>query len=130
MEGDLMVSTHTLFEWLVGLHIATGTVGLVVVWIPIAGKKGGMLHRRAGTLFVQSMIATGFTAVASASPHCLTPQALTRIWLAPDLCGPAGHYQYLWLDDALPRYPDGQPRLAGLAQHAQWSRSPAQSRLA
>ncbi len=34
-----MVSTHTLFEWLVGLHIATGTVGLIVVWIPIAGKK-------------------------------------------------------------------------------------------
>ena len=59
-----MVSTHTLFEWLVGLHIATGTVGLIVVWIPIAGKKGGALHRRAGTLFVQSMIATGFTAIA------------------------------------------------------------------
>ena len=39
-----MVSTHTLFEWLVGLHIATGTVGLIVVWIPIAGKKGGALH--------------------------------------------------------------------------------------
>ena len=26
-----MVSTHTLFEWLVGLHIATGTVGLIAV---------------------------------------------------------------------------------------------------
>ena len=59
-----MVSTHTLFEWLVGLHIATGAIGLIVVWIPIAGKKGGALHRRAGTLFVQSMIATGFTAIA------------------------------------------------------------------
>ena len=59
-----MVSTHVLFEWLVGLHIATGTVGLVAVWIPIAGKKGGVLHRRVGTLFVQSMLATGFTAVA------------------------------------------------------------------
>ena len=43
-----MVSTHTLFEWLVGLHIATGTVGLAVLWIPIAGKKGGALHRRVG----------------------------------------------------------------------------------
>ena len=59
-----MVSTHTLFEWLVGLHIATGSVGLIVVWIPIAGKKGGALHHRAGTIFVQSMIATGFTAIA------------------------------------------------------------------
>ena len=59
-----MVSTHTLFELLVGVHIATGSVGLIVVWIPIAGRKGGELHRRAGTLFVQSMIATGFSAVA------------------------------------------------------------------
>jgi hypothetical protein len=58
-----MLSSHTLFEWLVGLHIATGAVGLVVIWIPVAGRKGGPLHRRAGTLFVQSMIATGFTAV-------------------------------------------------------------------
>lgn len=59
-----MVSTHTLFEWLVGFHILTGAVGLAVIWIPIAGRKGGQLHRRAGTLFVQTMIITGFTAVA------------------------------------------------------------------
>ena len=58
-----MVSTHTLFEWLVGLHILTGAIGLVVIWIPIAGRKGGQLHRRAGRLFVQTMIMTGFTAV-------------------------------------------------------------------
>ena len=63
--GGLMLSTHTLFEWLVGLHIATGSVGLIIIWIPIAGRKGGQLHRRAGTLFVQSMIATGFTAVGT-----------------------------------------------------------------
>ncbi len=91
-----MVSTHTLFEWLVGLHIATGTVGLIVVWIPIAGKKGGALHRRAGTLFVQSMIATGFTAIAislttlsdptGTHPHLAThpiftdPQAIANIF--------------------------------------------------
>ena len=59
-----MVSTHTLFVWLVGFHILTGAVGLFVIWIPIAGRKGGQLHRRAGTLFVQTMIITGFTAVA------------------------------------------------------------------
>ena len=91
-----MLSTHTLFEWLVGLHIATGTVGLVVVWIPIAGKKGGTLHKRTGTLFVQSMIATGFTAVAislttlsdptGTHPHLAQheifsdPQAITNIF--------------------------------------------------
>jgi len=91
-----MLSTHTLFEWLVGLHIATGTVGLVVVWIPIAGRKGGELHRRAGTLFVQSIIATGFTAIAisittlshptGTHPHLAShevfadPQAITNIF--------------------------------------------------
>jgi hypothetical protein len=91
-----MLSTHTLFEWLVGLHIATGTVGLFVLWIPIAGKKGGELHRRAGTLFVQSMIATGFTAIAisittlsdptGTHPHLAThnvfadPQAIINIF--------------------------------------------------
>ena len=92
----MILSTHTLFEWLVGLHIATGTVGLVVVWVPIAGKKGGDLHKRAGTLFVQSMIATGFTAVAislttlsdptGTHPHLAQhetfsdPQAITNIF--------------------------------------------------
>ena len=55
-----MVSTHTLFEWLVGLHILTGAIGLIVIWIPIAGRKGGHLHRRAGTLFVQTMIMLKF----------------------------------------------------------------------
>ena len=91
-----MVSTHTLFELLVGVHIATGSVGLIVVWIPIAGRKGGELHRRAGTLFVQSMIATGFTAVAisittlsdptgthphlAAHPIFADPQAITNIF--------------------------------------------------
>ena len=92
----MILSTHTLFEWLVGLHIVTGTVGLVVVWSPIAGKKGSALHRRAGTIFVQSMIATGLTAVAislttlsdptGTHPHLAQhdifsdPQAITNIF--------------------------------------------------
>ena len=91
-----MLSSHTLFEWLVGLHIATGSVGLIVIWIPVAGRKGGPLHRRAGTLFVQSMIATGFTAVGislttlydptGTHPHLADhavfsdPQAITNIY--------------------------------------------------
>jgi hypothetical protein len=91
-----MVSTHTLFEWLVALHIATGSIGLVVVWIPIAGRKGGSLHRRAGTLFVKTMIATGFTAIGislttlsdptGTHPHLAEhalfadPQAITNIF--------------------------------------------------
>ena len=37
-----MVSTHTLFEWLVGLHILTGAIGLIVIWIPITGRRAGI----------------------------------------------------------------------------------------
>ena len=37
----MSLSTHGIFETLVIIHIITGTVGLISVWIPIAGKKGG-----------------------------------------------------------------------------------------
>ena len=58
----MSLSTHGIFESLVIMHIITGTVGLISVWIPIAGKKGGVLHRQAGNIFITSMLATGFVA--------------------------------------------------------------------
>ena len=35
------MSTHTVFEIFVALHIVTGSVGLVSFWVPVAGRKGG-----------------------------------------------------------------------------------------
>ena len=58
----MTLSTHGIFELLVIMHIITGTVGLISVWIPIAGKKGGVLHRQAGTVFITSMLTTGLVA--------------------------------------------------------------------
>ena len=34
----MTLSTHGIFESLVIMHIITGTVGLISVWIPIAAK--------------------------------------------------------------------------------------------
>ena len=58
----MTLSTHGIFESLVIMHIITGTVGLISVWIPIAGKKGGVLHRQAGNIFITSMLTTGLVA--------------------------------------------------------------------
>jgi hypothetical protein len=52
-----------LFHALVAVHIATGSVGLICVWVPIIGKKGGEAHRRWGTVFAWSMLITGSVAI-------------------------------------------------------------------
>ena len=53
----MSLSTHGIFESLVIMHIITGTVGLISVWIPIAGKKGGVLHRQAHAFTVAGWFA-------------------------------------------------------------------------
>ncbi|MAS21855.1 MAG: hypothetical protein CMN49_02835 [SAR116 cluster bacterium] len=58
----MTLSTHGIFESLVIMHIITGTVGLISVWIPIACQKGGVLHRQAGNIFITSMLTTGLVA--------------------------------------------------------------------
>ena len=60
------MSSYTLFEVLVTLHIITGAVGLISFWVPVIGKKGGRSHRRFGTLFTLMMLATGTVAVGIA----------------------------------------------------------------
>ncbi len=37
------------------LHVAAGTTALVSMWIPMFARKGGGLHRSAGTVFVAAM---------------------------------------------------------------------------
>lgn len=51
--------TQTAFHILVVLHIATGSLSAIVFWIPVLGKKGGDLHRKAGRVFVIAMLVTG-----------------------------------------------------------------------
>lgn len=52
-----------LFHTLVVCHIVTGAIGLVAFWVPVAGRKGGVTHRRGGTVFTATMLATGTLAV-------------------------------------------------------------------
>lgn len=52
-----------LFKWLVAAHIVTGSVGLIAVWVPIIGQKGGRNHKRWGQVFARSMLVTGTLAI-------------------------------------------------------------------
>jgi hypothetical protein len=60
------MSTHTVFEIFVAIHIVTGAIGLVSFWVPVAGRKGGPGHARYGKLFTMMMLATGSVAVCIA----------------------------------------------------------------
>jgi hypothetical protein len=60
------MSTHTLFEIFVALHITTGTVGLISFWVPVVGRKGGVNHMRFGKLFTMMMLTTGSFAIGIA----------------------------------------------------------------
>ncbi len=57
------MSSLQLFHVLVAFHIATGLVGLVSFWVPIATRKGAARHRWWGRLFVRCLLATGCIAV-------------------------------------------------------------------
>ena len=50
--------TH-LFEILVAMHILTGSIGLICIWVPIIGRKGSPTHRKWGSVFAYSMLTTG-----------------------------------------------------------------------
>ena len=52
-----------LFDALVVLHIVSGTIGLVTLWVPLFARKGGALHRAWGGLFARALLVTGAVAV-------------------------------------------------------------------
>ena len=84
------MSTHTLFEILVAMHIVTGTVGLVSFWIPVAGRKGGVNHTRFGLLFTRALLATGVVACLIAVTTLIDPVAThPHLMSHPDFSDPA-----------------------------------------
>lgn len=52
-----------LIRILLGVHIAAGTLALVVVPVVMAARKGGALHRRLGIAFVYGMFVVAATAL-------------------------------------------------------------------
>ncbi len=55
------------------MHIVTGSVGLVSLWIPLLTKKGNKLHKKSGLIFVYSMLATGTIATGISTCTLLAP---------------------------------------------------------
>lgn len=45
----------SIFQIVLYLHILAGFTALIVFWIPLVTKKGGMIHRRVGWIYVWAM---------------------------------------------------------------------------
>jgi hypothetical protein len=61
------------FHLFVTGHILTGAVGLVALWIPVLGRKGGQAHRVVGRVFVVSMLLTGSLAIGMSTCTIVDP---------------------------------------------------------
>lgn len=55
-----------LFEVLIGLHVAAGSIGLIAFWVPIATGKGSKPHRKWGRAACYGFIGAGVLAIAMA----------------------------------------------------------------
>lgn len=51
------------FHTLVIVHIASGTIGLLTMWVPIVGRKGSRLHKLWGKVFAYALMVTGAVAI-------------------------------------------------------------------
>jgi len=62
-----------LFDALVAIHIVSGSIGLITLWVPIYGKKGSVVHKRWGRIFANSLLFTGFIAIGISCTTLLWP---------------------------------------------------------
>lgn len=62
-----------MFHPLVVAHIATGTVGLITLWVPVVGRKGSQPHRDWGKIFAWSLMATGTIAIGISTCSLIAP---------------------------------------------------------
>ncbi|WP_375758390.1 hypothetical protein [Corallococcus exercitus] len=78
------MSLYLLARW---LHIASGVVAFVTLWLPLVAHKGGALHRRAGRIYVGATISAALFALVSSGGRFLQapreqPMALFFVYLA------------------------------------------------
>ncbi|MFZ4807142.1 MAG: hypothetical protein ACOYLQ_07780 [Hyphomicrobiaceae bacterium] len=52
-----------IFHVLLWMHVVTGAIGLVALWPPMLGRKGGAVHKRWGKVFAYCLLATSFFAI-------------------------------------------------------------------
>lgn len=62
-----------LFHVLVVAHILSGATGAIAFWVPVAGRKGGVNHRRWGRIFTTAMLATGTLALCMSTLTLIDP---------------------------------------------------------
>ena len=71
-----MQSLHTILAF---VHVTIGALSLVLFWVPVVARKGGALHRRAGTWFSFAMYAVSGTALAMCVAIFVDPLATRGI---------------------------------------------------
>jgi hypothetical protein len=66
LEGQrILPRMELLFRVVLGVHIAAGSVALLVFWIPLVARKGGTTHRRAGWVYVAAAATIALSALVS-----------------------------------------------------------------
>lgn len=74
-----------IIEHILGLHIVAGAVGLIVFWVPVFARKGGVNHVRFGKVFKWSAyLSMGFAALVVIERTSVLWLAGERPWTAPN----------------------------------------------
>ncbi|GAA0291315.1 hypothetical protein [Psychrosphaera haliotis] len=58
------------------LHIAIGSAGLVIFWLPIFSKKGGAFHKQAGNWFAKGMTIVAYSGILMSTLVFIDPLAV------------------------------------------------------
>ena len=69
--------TALMLKLILALHIAAGSVSLASMFVPMATKKGGRTHRRAGWVFVGGMTIVSVTAFILSVARLVTDPSQT-----------------------------------------------------
>lgn len=73
---------NTLYQPLLMIHIACGVVSLILFWVPIFARKGGINHRAIGRWYVRFMWGAVVTAALLAARQWLNGDTSSAIFFA------------------------------------------------
>ena len=70
----------TLHSILLYLHIVAGVIAMVLFWIPITTRKGGLNHRRFGKAYVVTMYSVALSAILMCVMVLSAPEFFKAAW--------------------------------------------------
>lgn len=70
----------TLHSFLLYLHISAGVIAMLLFWIPITTRKGGLNHRRFGTAYVVTMYTVALSAIIMCAMVLSAPEFFKAAW--------------------------------------------------